>query len=64
MPAVKLTKTWFAPGGARFRPGLHEDMADDLMEHLPSSALVSDDGEFVSVKDWRGKVKATPVVKK
>lgn len=57
MVAVRLTRMWFAPGGIRYRPGMYNDMPDQLVEHLPSSATVSDGKHMIPVSDFLGKAK-------
>lgn len=38
---VRFFKTWFGPGGRRFRPGIH-DVPNEMVEAIPASAEIVD----------------------
>lgn len=43
MARVKLARDWFAPGAVHYRKGVIEDLPEQLLEFLPSTAKVLDE---------------------
>ncbi len=53
MANVQLRKMWFAPGGQRWREGQYLDFPEQLLEFLPSSAVINDGSGPKTAADWR-----------